>query len=128
MENTRKLLDEVKAKAGLTSDNALANALGVRRQRVSDYYKGDRAPDNFVCKRIAELLNKPFAVVVAAVEIDVEKDEKRRQAWKDYYKSIGGVAAGFALAVLVGVTTLLTPSPAQAAPMLENASGMICIT
>lgn len=127
MENTRKLLDEVKAKAGLTSDNALANALGVRRQRVSDYYKGDRTPDNFVCKRIAELLNKPFAEVVAAVEIDAEKDEGRRQAWKDYYKSIGGIAAGFVMAIFMTVTFFLTPTPAQAAPVLETQAGQFVL-
>ena len=102
METIKSLLDAVKEKNGMTSDQALASALDVRRQRVYDYYKGIRTPDNFVCKRIADLLGKPLAEVIAIVELDAEKDEVRREAWRDYYKSIGGIAAS----VLMGLIFL----------------------
>ena len=127
MENVKSLLDTVKTAKGIESDYALAKTLDLPNGHISEYYSGKRSPNEFACLKIAQALNRPLADVLAVVRIAAEKDEKRRQAWKDYYKSIGGIAAGFALAVLVGVTTLLTPSPAQAAPMLENASGMICI-
>lgn len=114
MENVRKLLDDVKTKHDFKSDNALAAAIGVRRQRVSDYYKGDRTPDNFVCKRIAEMLGRPLAEIIAVVSMDAEKDESRREEWRDYFKRIGGLAASIMLLFFLAVTLIVTPTPAEA--------------
>jgi transcriptional regulator with XRE-family HTH domain len=100
MEKTTRLLDQIKEKHGLQSDNALAAKLGVRRQRVSNFYKGERAPDNTVCKRIAVLLNKPLSEIISLVEIDTAKDEKKRSEWREYYNSIGGYAASITAALL----------------------------
>lgn len=93
MENVKKLLDEVKQRVGIESDYALAKVLEIRKQRTHDYYKGVRRPDAFVCLRISEILDRPLSEVIAAVELDAEKDEKRRSAWERYYKGIGGIAA-----------------------------------
>ena len=115
MENVKKLLDEVKKAKGITSDYALAKALNLPKMRISDYYKGKTAPDRCACKKIAASLNKPLDEVIATVEIDREKDEKRREEWRGYLKSIGGMAASFMLAVLTVVTFFVTyPSEALA--------------
>ena len=126
MENVRKLLDEVKAKKNLSSDNALASALGLRRQRISDFYKGERTPDNYVCKQIAEILQRPLAVVIATVEMDAEKDESRREVWRDYFKSISRQAAATALSLLFVILSS-TPTPAEAAPIKESGNKPVCI-
>lgn len=126
MENVRKLLDEVKAKKNLSSDNALASALGLRRQRISDFYKGERTPDNYVCKQIAEILQRPLAVVIATVEMDAEKDESRREVWRDYFKSISRQAAATALSLLFVILSS-TPAPAEAAPIKESGNKPVCI-
>ena len=126
MENVRKLLDEVKAKKNLSSDNALASALGLRRQRISDFYKGERTPDNYVCKQIAEILQRPLAVVIATVEMDAEKDESRREVWRDYFKNISRQAAATALSLLFVILSS-TPTPAEAAPIKESANKPVCI-
>lgn len=120
MENVKKLLDAVKQNAGIESDYALAKFLDVRTQRISDYYKGNRVPDNFVCLKIAEVLEKPLAEVIAAVELDAEKDEKRVSAWEKYYKRVGGMAAAIFLAVLLNVTFIVTPDAAEAPALLKE--------
>ena len=115
MENVRELLDAIKEKKQITSDNALAAELGLRRQRISDYYKGERTPDNFVCKQIAEILGKPLAAVIAAVEADTEKDEARREVWRDYFKSIARHAACICCLLASSVILFVTaPSDAVA--------------
>ena len=126
MENVRKLLDEVKAKKNLSSDNALASALGLRRQRISDFYKGERTPDNYVCKQIAEILQRPLAVVIATVEMDAEKDESRREVWRDYFKDISRQAAATALSLLFVILSS-TPTPTEAAPIKESGNKPVCI-
>lgn len=93
MENITKLLDQVKAKKGVESDYALAKTLDLPKQRVSDYYKGSRVPDEFACLKIAEALGKPLNTIIATVKASTEKDGKRREAWENYMKSLGGLAA-----------------------------------
>jgi transcriptional regulator with XRE-family HTH domain len=113
METIRSLLDDVKQRNGMDSDQALATALEVRRQRIYDYYRGIRKPDNYMCNRIAILLQRPLNEIISVVELDAEKDEKRRQVWQDYYKSIGGMAASVMLSVSL-VVTLEVTSPSEA--------------
>ena len=108
MKSIKELLDETKAAKGVQSDYALAKALELPNQRICDYYKGRRVPDEFACMKIAEALGKDFAEITAAVRIEAEKDEKRREAWQRYYKSIGGIAASFMLMVFASVTIFVT--------------------
>lgn len=127
MENVKKLLDAVKQREGIETDYGLAKTLDLPTQRISDYYKGRRTPDEFACLQIAQALGKPLAEVIAAVKIDTEKDEKRRSAWEKYYKQLGGVAASVIFAVLLNVTLIVTPVEASPAPLLEHIGKEICI-
>lgn len=110
MENVRKLLDQVKHVNGIESDYALAKRLELPKQRVSEYYSGKAVPNDYACLQIANALNIPLAQVIAAVNLDAEKDEKRRSAWEKYYKQLGGVAASLILGVLISVTFFVTPA------------------
>lgn len=94
MENITKLLDATKRVFDVDTDYALAKALDLPTQRISDYYKGSRAPDEFACLKIAQALGKPLDTVIATVKASSEKDEKRREAWENYMKRLGGFAAG----------------------------------
>jgi len=111
MGNVTKLLDDVKRISSIESDYALAKTLELPTQRISDYYKGRRAPDEFACLRISEVLGKPLDEVITAVKLDTEKDEKRRSAWARHYKQIGGIAASFMLVTFVFVTFIVTYPP-----------------
>ena len=117
MGNIKKLLDEAKQKLKIESDYALAKALNLPKQRISEYYKGINAPNKHACLKIAEALNMELGEVISQVELDAEKDEKKREDWRRYYKSIGGFAASFMLIVFAIVTFIVTcllytsPSP-----------------
>lgn len=111
----RELLDAVKNAKGISTDYALAKTLGLPRARICDYYKGTRTPDEFACLKIAEALGKPLDQIIATVKATSEKDEKRREAWENYMKRLGGVAASFTAMMLVYVTLIVTPHPAEAA-------------
>jgi len=116
METIKNLLDEIKAKNGITTDYGLAKFLEIPRPRVHEYYKGKGAPDAFVCMKIAESLGRPLAEIITAVEIAAEKNASRREAWLRYAKSLNEMAAAIMLYVMIGVTsvTLLVTSPAEA--------------
>lgn len=122
-----KLLDDVKAKIGAKSDGELARKLGVTKQAVSKYYNDERAPDEFVCLKIAEILGKPLDSVIATVKAASEKDETRRAVWEDYMKRLGGFAASVLVTVCVTVTMLVTSAPVEASPALGFQAGTICI-
>lgn len=109
-----ELLDAVKAKIGAKSDGELARNLGIDKRRVSDYYSGHRAPDEFVCLKIAQALGKPLDSVIATVKAASEKDETRRAVWEDYMKRLGGIAASILITLCVTVTMLVTSTPANA--------------
>jgi len=112
MTTTKDLLDAVKQTAGIESDYALAKELGVYKQLISSYYKGTRKPDNAMCLAIAKRIGQPLDKVIAAVEVDAEKDEQRREEWRRYYKSIGGIAASVALLVFTSCILIVTPTHA----------------
>lgn len=95
MENIKKLLNETKYATGVETDYALAKNLDLPRARICDYYKGNRAPDEFACLKIAEALGQPLDTIIARVKAATEKDQKRREAWENYMKRLGGLAASF---------------------------------
>ena len=114
METIRTLLDAAKAATNTDSDYGLAKALKLTKQQVSEYYKGKVIPSEFACLQIAKTLGRNYEEVQAIVRIEAEKDESRRQAWRDYYKSIGGLAASIMLMFFFAVTLIVTPTPAEA--------------
>ena len=91
----KELLDATKNALSISTDGELGRALGVSKQSVSDYYNDRRAPDDFACLKISEALGKPLDTVIATVKASSEKDEKRREAWENYMKRLGGLAASF---------------------------------
>lgn len=114
MKTITQLLDEVKKARGIETDYALAKSLGINKARISAYYAGKEAPNEYACLQIAEALGRDYSEISAAVRIEAEKDENRREAWRRYYKSIGGIAASFALVFFLAGTLIVTSSPAQA--------------
>ncbi len=106
METIKTLLDEVKKNKGIETKYALAKALGLPTQRISDYYNGtgSKYPDNYACLKIAEALHRDMNEIIAIVQIEAEKDEKKKEIWREYYRRIGGIAASIFLTVTTVVT------------------------
>lgn len=115
MENVKKLLDEAKVKTGTATDYALAKRLDLPKQRISEYYKGKGAPDDFACLQIAEATGRTFEEVTALVKLEAEKNEKRREVWRKRLVQLGGIAATIA-------ALLFAPVILNMSPMAGNAS------
>lgn len=77
MKTIKELLNAAKAAKGVDSDYALAKALNLPTQRISDYSKGTRTPDEFACLQIAQALGRSYEEISAIVRIEAEKDESR---------------------------------------------------
>ena len=127
MTKVIELLNAVKMIKGVESDYALAKELDLPRGHICQYYQGKRTPNEYACMQIAKALNRSIDEVMAPIRIEAEKDEKRRQKWREYYKSIGGYAAGLLLGFFALVTLIVTPTPAEAAPILEIVHQTLCI-
>lgn len=124
MNTIKKMLDEVKKAINVESDYALAKALDINKARISAYYAGKEVPNEIACLRIAKALGKDYAEISAAVRIEAEKDEKRREEWRKYYKSIGGIAAAIMLFVLAAVTFIVTVPSVAAKETMTYASSI----
>lgn len=113
MSATTEFLDDCKKKLGISSTYALSKTLGISEAVLSNYYNGKRAPDEFMCFKIAETLEIDAAFVIAKIRSETEKDPKKAE----YFKVFGGVLKRQAVnivLVLVCVLSLLN------APDTEN--------
>ena len=125
MQNTVTLLDEAKKKAGISSDYALANSLGVSRQLLSNWRHNRDLPNTLGAVKLAEVLGRNPIEVIA--EIEIERAERMsRPAEADKWRVIlAKTSTGFAGLFMVG-TLLLAPPPANASsasPMKPVISG-----
>lgn len=116
METTLQFLDAVKTRHGLTSDYSLAPILGVTRSAVSKFRSGKDFLGDSTALRVAELLEIDAGIVLAAVHRERAKTESEKAAWKAIIEKLGGIAA----ALLISVSGLSAPSPAQASPLDNN--------
>jgi len=114
MTKVIELLNAVKDAKGIKSDYALAKAIDIPKQRISEYYKSRNTPDEYACLKIAEALGKDYAEISAIVRIEAEKDENRREVWRRYYKSLGGFATSFMMMFLTSVTLIVTTGELKA--------------
>lgn len=81
--NTIELLDAVKVRRGITSDYALAKALGVTQQAVSSYRAGRSRIDDEVALTVAEILNIHPLQVIAAANAERAKTDEQKERWLD---------------------------------------------
>lgn len=127
MGNVTQLLNEAMDKTGCTTKYQLAKTLEIPTQRISEYFSGDRRPDEYACLKISEATGRTFEQVTALVMIEKEKNETRRKAWESHIKRLGGVAASIALTTTTAATLAMTPGTSQAATNLVAAAQTICI-
>lgn len=81
MSKAKELLLECKIKIGVKTDYKLAQALQIDRARISEYMLEKRTPDTYACVQIALILHRDPAEIIAIVESESEKNEKRRAFW-----------------------------------------------
>lgn len=81
---TTEYLDAAKAKLGIDSDYELAKRLDITRMAISDYRHERRSPDNFTVFRLAVILENDPADMIADLESQREKDEKKAAFFRDF--------------------------------------------
>lgn len=112
-----KYLDAVKKRYELKKDNELAAKIGCTPTSVSRYYSGKAIMDDEQCLRVAQVLGMENPLpIIAAAGIDRAEKTGQRSLWEVFTKATS--LSPLAVALLVGVTSIVTPSPAEAAPDL----------
>jgi transcriptional regulator with XRE-family HTH domain len=101
-----RYLDAAKARAGCTSDYALAKQLDMPQSTISGYRTGRRHLDARAAFQVAELAGIDVREIIAAIELERAKSERDR----DFWRTIAGATASIMLAPIL----LLQPTPATA--------------
>ncbi|WP_423197158.1 HTH cro/C1-type domain-containing protein [Cupriavidus sp. H19C3] len=81
MKTTLEYVDAVKVRLDLPSDYAIAKALCVSRQAVSQYRQGKAAFDDLTAVRVAEILGLNPMEVIAAANRERAKSDDARRVW-----------------------------------------------
>jgi plasmid maintenance system antidote protein VapI len=78
-------LDLLKSKLGITSDYALAKAIGISKQAVSRYYTKGGSFDDDVAVKVAALLGKHPGLVMLDMHRERATNDKTRDLWEEIY-------------------------------------------
>lgn len=115
MSKVVELIDEAKHQCGIESDYALADAIDVGRQAISDARKGRFVPGPYILLRLAKMANRDIGQVIAEIEAERETRPKRLE-WLRHHMHT-------ALMVAIVVTSVMTmPEKANAASMTYEAN------
>lgn len=117
MTDLNNLLDKIKETRSIASDNALAAAIGVSRQRVSAWRHGTNLPDPVACATIAGLSGEPLARVLGIVGEARAISREEKAVW---HKLATSVAAVILLAVAIPLPARDARSPQDRAQAQET--------
>lgn len=101
----KALIERAEKAAG--SQKELGLRLGINPSNLRNAKAGQCGLPNYACVMIADMIGEERITVIAASELVTEKKEERRKVWHPF--------VAHAASVLIIVTMLVTPSPAQAA-------------
>lgn len=73
---------------------------------------GQQGLPSYACVMIAELIGEDETAVIAASELVTEKKPERRTFWEKKLERLAAM-------VLLGVISVVTPTPSEAAPLLQ---------
>lgn len=85
-------IDRAKEVLGIESDYELAKRFEIPKQYVSAYRNGKRTVDNYTAMRLAITLDMDLAEVIADLESQHEKNDKRREFFRGFLQKHAGVA------------------------------------
>lgn len=112
-----KYLDALVEKKGFKNDRQLALHLKWGSGTITMYRQGKRVMNEEQCLQIARELGMENPLpIIAAAGIDRAEKTGQKSLWEVFTKATS--LSPLAVALMVGVTTIVTPSPAQAAPHL----------
>jgi transcriptional regulator with XRE-family HTH domain len=88
--NTMDLLEAVKVRRGITSDYALAKALGVSQPTVASYRSGNSRISDDVALTVAEILQLHPLQVIAAANAERAKTPQQKARWEGLMEKFSG--------------------------------------
>ena len=88
--NTLDLLEAVKVRRGITSDYALAKALGITQAAVSNYRAGSSKLSDDVALTVAEILGMHPLTVIAAANAERAKTPEQKARWTGLMEKFSG--------------------------------------
>lgn len=94
MKQSVDYLKEALEKLGDISQNKKAAALGVTGGGMSQYITGKKIMDDYACIMVAKVLGIDGMIVIAAAQMEREKNQARKDVWEDLLKKMGALALG----------------------------------
>ncbi|UZR29433.1 helix-turn-helix domain-containing protein [Methylococcus mesophilus] len=85
MKTTHDYIEAAKQALNLPSDYAMAKYLGVNKSAASNWKHGKNVIDDYTAVRIADALGIDPLEVIAAANLEREKDAKRQELWRKVY-------------------------------------------
>lgn len=125
MSAMTELLDQVKTRCGITSDNALAERLGINRQMIWKIRQDDRTISDERIAQLCALAKLDGPEWMARIHAERAESPAERQLWQTALQRLTAVAA--ALAVVVIAHRLSGPDGALSALMLPAVIDPLCI-
>jgi len=107
-----ELLDRAKQRANLSSDYALAKAMGIPTGNLTNIRKGRAHPSNAVAVQLAALAGLDEMRVIAEIELRTANSAKKKEFWKHYIESRGITTCLTMTALAIAI--IVTPEPAEA--------------
>lgn len=106
MNTTQQLFEEVRTKLGGVSTYKVAQVLDIPRNIAHYYELGERSADAYACAKIAEILDRDPLEVIAQVEAEAARTEKKRAFWQSFFSGLKRTAHVFALCGMFAFSTL----------------------
>ncbi len=101
MRTQKEYLQALKDRLKAPSWYAVSKATGIHQQTFYQYVKGIRFMDDHACFVVADALNIQPAEVIAAVNLEREKDLKKKEYWETILKKFVSTAAALTLGAVV---------------------------
>ncbi|BBH12969.1 DUF3693 domain-containing protein [Chromobacterium haemolyticum] len=127
MKLSSDYLREAMEKMGETSNRKAGEKLGIHGNTIGQYLSGERIMDDFACIMVAKILGIDGMIVIAAAQMEREKNQARKDVWEDLLKKMGALALGglTAGAMLMGS---LSANNASASQRMTNAACGVAAT
>ena len=120
MTETQKLIEQVREKLNNATDYKIAQVFDLHQEYISRYVKGDAA-DAYACAKIAEVLERDALEVIAQVEAEAARTEKKRAYWRSFFSGLKQTAHVVAwCGIAIGSGAGLPIGHAQATPPIDS--------
>lgn len=127
METLDDILNAAIKASGANSQADFARKIGVSHPTITNWKTGRSTPDAYALMELQKILKMDARELLAIIEAERAKDEKRREYWQDVKKSFRTTSAA-ALAAIALFFSVGMSNKAEAADITKacHAEGLLC--